>query len=374
MAKELGHIRLQGGCNRLKNGPADRPFRLENCEMQINGFVRAVNQPSTNDAETAESKPYVEWNGDILDRSSYSTLAGGTQITATALADAKMNARLYRSVQSEDAGLDPNYRVVKFNSDWVDTSPNDSWQPQPAVVYASSFSLQDPTDYSFVTAVNAPADDVQEDIHAGYVAIPYDSNGEAGPWFHFTVLRHVDQLDSTGINFVGRADITLSCNEFTQRVDIYRTMDLDNRGFVHGGPKELTEIADGNAEVRLDQQVDHGYYYFGSFNGATNTSTSQREVQFSDDEVWVTPVILEVIKSDLGVSSTSGDLRDRVTRMLLNTYPFTKASNDIVAPDTTLTIGRNHHSTHADPFTFNSYQYRPREGGERARLPRARNL
>jgi hypothetical protein len=184
MPKESQSIQLQGGVSRLKNANINRPYSLENAEMQLNGYLRAVNEPSVNTAETAESKPYVEWNGDILDRASFSQSEGQGQISATVLSDAKLNARLYRSVKSTDAETNDNYRIVKFFSDWSDVSTDENWQGEPALVYSASAALQDFTEYSYVTG-SVDATTVEPDIHAGYLAIPFDSNGEAGNWFYF---------------------------------------------------------------------------------------------------------------------------------------------------------------------------------------------
>lgn len=352
MSKNLHSIKFAGGVSRIENSDLNRPYQLENAEVKPRGFVRAVNDPTEYTAITNETKPYVEWNGEILDRNSYSADEGSDQISATALADAKMNARLYRSVKATDNESNDNYRVVKFYSDWSSSTPTENWQGEPAIVYDSSFSLQDLTEYSFVTSANDPDGNVEQDIHTGYLAIPYDKNGERGNFFHFTVLRQIYEIATSTVNIATPADITLLCNDNVEYVEIYRTMDMNNRGFVHTGPKELPIIT-STASISIDQLSDHGYYYYDSFRSATNNSSGIREINFRDSVVWMTATMFEVLKDDL----TIDDGRTEIIWRLLDAEPYNNLNNKITVPTQLLQIGRNFHSIHEDIVGSDPYQY-----------------
>lgn len=358
MPKQRQSVRLHGGVNRLKNGDITRPNRLENCQMILNGVVRSVNRPTEDAEETTDSKPYIEWNGKMLDRAGYSTDEDGSQISARVISQDTLNSRLYRSVVGEDLGSNPNYRIVKHFRDYdEDVSTTEGFQGEPAIAYDSSFTLIDFTDYSFVTNVTTPSSNkIEDDSHVGYIAIPYDKNGEAGPWFYFTILRQA-QLVSAGaptIDLITPADVTVFCNEETDRVDIYRTFDLTNRGFVHPGPIPLTNLTSGDGEIPYGFEGDHRVFFFGNFKTSINNATGVNEINFHDDQVWVTETVLAAIHSEVTYIATSEEF---LVWALPFTAPYNQINNKIKSPSQLLTRGRNVLSIHADDESSNPYQY-----------------
>jgi len=353
--KELRPIQLQGGVSRLHNAAQTRPRNLENCQMMINGFVRSVNDPNKITPEVSSTKPYVEWNGKVLDREGWSQEEDGGQVSGRVLDNASLNARLYRSVQSTDSS-GTNYRVVKHFADYdVDISTTDGFQGEPAIVYNKTITIQDFTDYDFVTA-SVDATTVEVDIHSGYIAIPYDKNGEIGPWFHFTVNKEVKKVNAGApvINLVTPVDVTLSCNEHVTKVDIYRTMDFNDRGFLHGGPVPLSAVTVGDGEIPAGFYENNDYFYFGTFTPSINSSTSARETVFRDDEVWINDTLMAVFKDEVAYVLTTDE---GLVWALPFLAPYNTINNVIKVPSTLLDVQRNFNSVHTDDVGSEDYQY-----------------
>lgn len=359
MSKNFVSIKPSGGVSRLRNAELNRPYHLENAQMELQGFVRSVNKPSTlSVAETGESKPYVEWNGAMLDRDSFSARAGA-QVAAEAISDATLNARLYRSVKGTDSEGNDSYRVVKFYSDWdFNVGSNQNWQGEPAIVHTANVTAKDWNDFDVVGSTSTTTiGDVDIRSHVGYIAIPYDKNGEAGNWLHFTAERAIERVYSgagqTGvsINLARMVEVQLLGGSSMERVEIFRTMDMNDRGFVSTGPIDITDVAEGDGQITHRFLTDQGYYFFGEFHASSNNVTNQRQVDFRDDNFWTTAIIIELIKNEVSWPIT--DATDIVWE-----FPFTNlegAYNRIKTPTELIQRGRNHHSIHTDPTE--AYQY-----------------
>lgn len=362
MPKDYISIKPSGGVSRVFNGGINRPYNLENAQMELNGFVRSVNKPTTaSTAETDDNKPYTEWNGAIVDRASWSA-QGGFQSAAVAISDATLNARLYRSVKGTDTEGNDSYRVVKFYSDWdFDLGSNKNWQGEPAIIHTTTAATVEWTTFTGIVGSvdTTPSGDVQDRSYVGYLAIPYDKNGEAGNWVHFTVAREVEEVWSgvgetgVGVNLHRFVDVTILGGDSLESVDIYRTVDMNSRGFIHPGPVALTDIAEGDAKINANFTIDHTYFYYDNYKASDNGVSGQKQVAFRDDRVWVNAVIMSLIENEVSWPiEESGEI--------VWQFPFTSlegAYNRIQVPTDILQKGRNHHSIHVDTTGSFDYQY-----------------
>lgn len=361
MPKDLTEVRFMGGVSRIKNSDIRAPFNLENAEMQRNGFVRAVNAPTEFSPETGDTKPYILWNGDILDRSFYSQAEDGSQIDATVLSQSTLNAKLYRSVKAVDNETNDNYRTVTVSAQYdEDTSTTDGLLAEPAIAYDSSADLRDFNEFSGVVIVESPnsSTNVLEDIYTPYIAIPYNKLEEPGPWYHFFVRREVWQVDTK--NFVRPADVTVNCNDETEYVRIFRASDINLWGHVHGGPVEIPELSGtGTESLALRQVTDDRFFFYDEYRTARNNATGVKEINFEDTHIWLPQIVLTAILDEwpTTVDSSASEYDYRINTDF-SSSEF--VSNKYEVPDvvrTAMTERRNRHAVHEDIVSTNPYQY-----------------
>lgn len=364
MPKRYTKVTPQRGVSRDKNTDINRPYNLENCQIRRNGFVRSVNLPTQNTKDTTETKPYIEWNGKMLDRSFYSTNENGTQVGATVQAQASLNSKLYRSVKSEDIGGNDNYRIVTVQYEYdEDVSTTDNLITEPAIAYSFSQDEFDFTTLGFVSGKNStPSGNVLPDVYSPYIAIPYNKLDEPGPWFFFYAERSVEAVTFTSpavtVNFVTPIDMTVLCNDETEYIEIYKMTDMNAWGFVHGGPRELPDVTDGDASLSLRQLVDERWFLFDTYRTARNNATGIKEISFNDNTIFVPQIIIDAVLEDNGSIT---DNRSRFEYGVTNTFSSTSELKNIIeAPDANRTLlnkRQNHHAIHEDDISTNPYQY-----------------
>lgn len=262
-------VQFQGGMNRRSDGPAQMPYELHNAKLGTHGGVRAyrapevmedpdVNQDPNIADEPGGEKPWLRWNDQWFSRfSDTSNFKDADDEPVEVLQNyAKHNGNLYiTGTRSRRLSGDTQYspHTWRLGADATSYIGGDSALgslANPPAIKSVTPSVWDPGDAG-----------IQGRRGVGYLAIPVNAQGAAGPWAWFSNFPANDDPDTETTSL-----LSFTTNLACQYIELYRTREW----------KPDADITD----IGLQPPSDLSYYYLDRLT-VTTSETSDFSIDFT---------------------------------------------------------------------------------------------
>lgn len=261
--------------NRRADAPAQAPYELHNAKLGVHGGVRAyrapevmedpavTQEPNTPD-EPGGEKPWIRWNDQWFSRFSDSFTDADGEPVEVLQNSARHNGNLYVSGTesrrlSGDTAHSPHTWRVGENA----TAFTESDLKEPPAIKSIELKGHNTT--------NDEKEGVQGKNGVGYLAIPVNAQGAAGPWAYFSYHNPSDDTEKyRDVNW------DIQTNQEVSYIEVYRTREWTSLGESSG------------SRIGLEPPPDLSYYYLDrlNVNPLGTTVYSNPAVSFSDKNHW----------------------------------------------------------------------------------------